>query len=67
MKKKTFSFGDVEYKHEIGNSECPECWGGFPVLCRCGGLVHAQFGDEDEDGYWLYRSCDKCGEDHDEV
>jgi hypothetical protein len=29
---------------------------------RCPGLIHASFGDEMEDGYWLYTRCDVCGE-----
>jgi len=63
--KKTFSFGDVDYPHEIGNRNCPECWDGYPKKCLCGGLIHAQFGDEDSDcNYWLYQDCDKCGSDY---
>jgi len=63
---KTFSFNGVSFPHEVGNGNCPECWDGYPVRCRnCGGLVHAQFGDEMDDGYYLEKCCDTC-EDYDE-
>jgi len=59
--------GEGLYQHEIGNANCQEGWcsggGGFPHPCRCGGLIHADFGDEDWDDYWLYRKCDRCGAD----
>lgn len=54
-------------QHIVGNKKCREGWcsgvdGRFPKLCKCGGLIHAEFGDEDFDGdYWLYHKCDKCG------
>ncbi len=50
-------------KHEVGNKECSKCWSGFPKKCKCGGLIHAEFGDESYDGYWLYKKCDKCNDD----
>lgn len=57
--------GEGVYKHKIGNAECEEGWctngRHFPLPCICGGLIHADFGDETEDGYWLYTKCDKCG------
>lgn len=59
---------DGNSEHEIGNAECPDCWSGFPVSCECGGLVHAEFGDEDADSnYWLHRKCDKCDDDYKEA
>jgi len=62
----TFSFGDSNYPHVIGNNECDQGWcsaKGYPTKCQCGGLIHANFGDENYDGdYWLYTKCDKCGE-----
>lgn len=55
-------------EHDIGNPECKSCWRGYPVKCKCGGLIHAIFGDEDGDcNYWLYYECDKCGENYSEV
>lgn len=55
------------YLHEVGNHECEEGWcndgDSYPIECSCGGLIHADFGDEDSDcNYWLYTKCDKCGE-----
>lgn len=57
----------VENYHIKGNKECTEGWcggnAGYPKVCSCGGLIHADFGDENSDGdYWLYTKCDICGE-----
>lgn len=50
--------------HIEGDKKCPYCWSGFPQKCKCGGLIHAAFGDENYDGdYWLAWKCDKCGYD----
>ena len=50
--------------HEVGNKECKECWDNYPITCNCGGLIHADFGDENSNGnYWLYYKCDLCGEE----
>lgn len=50
-------------KHKVGDKECGECWTDYPTKCDCGGLIHAEFGDENYDcDYWLYTKCDKCGE-----
>lgn len=53
-------------KHIVGNEKCTEGWCSsfdYPKKCGCGGLIHADFGDESADGdYWLYTMCDKCGE-----
>lgn len=53
--------GEVHLLDESGG--CVECWEGWPFRClNCGGLVHAQFGDEDGDcNYWLAKRCDGCG------
>ncbi len=64
---KTFDVsGEGIYQHKIGDAECREGWcdGGrnYPCPCECGGLIHADFGDENWDGYWLHTKCDKCGE-----
>ena len=68
---KTFSFGEDDYEHRIGDKECDEGWCNgytFPMPCQCGGLIHANFGDEDSDcNYWLYKACDKCGLDYEAV
>lgn len=56
--------GEGLYQHEVGNAECEEGWCGnnLPKPCPCGGLIHADFGDENYDcDYWLYYKCDRCG------
>lgn len=67
--QKTFDVsGEGIHQHEVGNKDCIGGWcGGFDEFPHvhegCGGLVHADFGDEDaDDSYWLYCKCDKCGE-----
>lgn len=78
IKPITYSKADIEsilyiypdssmrYEHIRGNKECTEGWcssSEYPKECECGGLIHADFGDENADGdYWLYTKCDKCGE-----
>jgi hypothetical protein len=62
----TISVGDGE-PHEVGNENCRIEWcsvgSAYPRKCKCGGLIHACFGDENADmDYWLYTKCDKCGE-----
>ena len=53
-------------KHKIGDKDCSMGWCsciGWPHKCECGGLIHAEFGDEDMEGnYYLITVCDKCGE-----
>lgn len=53
------------WEHIVGDGDCEGCWRGYPVPCDCGGLIHAEFGDETEDGYWLLTKCDLCGEPED--
>ena len=58
--------GEGLYRHEVGDRKCGEGWCGrdYPRPCVCGGLIHADFGDEDRDcNYWLYLKCDRCGDD----
>jgi hypothetical protein len=63
----TFDVSDEGmYFHRIGDKNCEEGLCGvrddYPMACECGGLIHADFGDENCDGdYWLYIKCDKCG------
>lgn len=59
--------GEEVYAHTAGDKFCTEGWcqgslGEFPKPCSCGGLIHADFGDENYDGYWLHTKCDVCGE-----
>jgi len=71
-KKKKYIHPDssMDYQHEVGNENCEEGWcerDTYPKKCKCGGLIHADFGDENSDcNYWLYTECDKCGESEDE-
>lgn len=54
----------MDYNHIVGNNECTEGWCGsdYPKNCECGGLIHADFGDENLDcDYWVHEKCDKCG------
>jgi hypothetical protein len=58
--------------HTVGDATCETEWcnggnGGYPKRCKCGGLIHAAFGDEHYEGYWLYEKCDQCGSDHEEA
>jgi hypothetical protein len=69
---KTEEFKIDGRKHECNDPNCQIGWcdGGleFPKRCKCGGLIHAEFGDENSDGdYWVYRKCDNCGDDFEEV
>lgn len=62
----TFTFGEDDYLHRVGDPDCDAGWcggGKFPRPCTScdGGLIHANWGDEDRDGYWLFYLCDKCG------
>lgn len=51
-------------EHTIGDKTCNIGWcgHGYPKPCQCGGLIHADFGDENYDcDYWLWTKCDRCG------
>jgi hypothetical protein len=65
MMDKKFKVSFDGDEHETGNPDCKSGWCnlGYPKPCECGGLIHADWGDENSDGdYWLYTKCDKCGE-----
>ncbi len=56
--------------HNIGDVDCPECFGGNGASkCKCGGLIHTQYVDstysqgEGEDVILTYE-CDKCGRNY---
>lgn len=71
MARLTFYVGPEEScEHTVGDADCQAGWcgvHGYPKDCECGGLIHADFGDEDWDGdYWLYKKCDRCGDDYEE-
>lgn len=70
MPEATMQLGNPVDEHEVGDRACGECWGWYPKSCDnitregtgvCPGLIHASFGDESSDGYWLYTKCDVCG------
>jgi len=51
--------------HNIGDPKCDGCWKVWPRECECGGLVHAEFGEQlTYDSYSLVIQCDKCGNDY---
>ena len=54
---------DSSYEHEVGDANCTSGWcggWGYPRPCRCGGLIHADFLDEDCDNVLLSYKCDAC-------
>ena len=55
--------------HDVANARCPGCLDGYPEPCRCGGLMHAANGaNEDPDGNALVLTrCDRCGRDEDDL
>ncbi len=63
-----FTVGD-DSNHHIGDPQCPECPEEYPEPCRCGGLMHAAGGaDEDADGsVQLATRCDRCGRSEDQL
>ena len=71
MENETFEVsGEGIYFHIVGNEDCQEGWCGvlYPKKCVCGGLIHADFGEENYDGdYWLYEKCDRCGKEYENV
>jgi len=67
---KYIEIGEPGYKnrHIIGNDKCDEGWCSTQMKrCKCGGLIHVEFGDESCDDIWFYKICDKCGEHWEEV
>jgi len=58
---------DVLKEHD-NSVNCRACWQGYPRVCTCGGLIHAEFGDYiSRDSYYLEECCDRCGEDYEPV
>ena len=56
------------FDHVENDEHCDGCWSGYPRKCECGGLIHAEFGDENYDmDYYLIYYCDKCGYDYEDV
>lgn len=52
-------------KHTQNCRDCEECIAGYPTLCKCGGLIHAEYGVVEEKGKFVntgpHLRCDKCG------
>lgn len=62
-----FRIGE-DVDHHVGDPQCPACWEEYPSPCRCGGLMHAAAGEEDEDGnVLLLTKCDRCGRTEEEL
>jgi hypothetical protein len=63
-----FTVGEA-VNHEVGDQQCAECSEEYPEPCRCGGLMHAAAGaEEDPDGNaLLVTSCDRCGRSEDQL
>jgi hypothetical protein len=57
-----FSIGD-DVSHRVGDAQCSACATEFPEPCRCGGLVHASLGEEEdlEGNALMSTRCDQCG------
>lgn len=61
--------GEGIWEHTVGDVGCIGGWcqpsTGYPRRCPCGGLIHADFGDEEVSGedesFWLHTKCDQCG------
>jgi len=53
---------------EVNKFYCVECFKGYPVPCKCGGLIHAEFSDYDDanDDVLLLLECDQCGSSYQE-
>jgi hypothetical protein len=52
-------------RHQSGCRGCEECLAGYPTLCQCGGLIHAEYEVKEEKGKFVnvgpQMNCDKCG------
>ena len=59
---KLFTVGTA-VNHHVGDAQGPECWELYPEPCRCGGLMHAATGEEEDlDGSAVVSTrCDQCG------
>ncbi len=69
--KKLFCVSDCnsedDGEHYVGDPDCSSCFGiHYPKKCKCGGLIHSDFGDElgEDCEYFLIYKCDKCGDNY---
>ena len=54
-------------RHDVGNLKCQAGWCRYferfipcPKVCKCGGVIHAEFFDEFDDTPSLHTVCDRC-------
>jgi hypothetical protein len=66
--RRLFHVGE-EAGHHVGDPQCPLCLEEYPARCRCGGLMHATGGTQEDEGgaLLLITRCDGCGRSEDEV
>ena len=59
----------AEVIHNVEDRACPTCLEDYPEPCRCGGLMHAEAGEElDADGnHPVVTRCDVCGRSEDQL
>ena len=52
-------------RHQSNCKACEECIAGYPTLCQCGGLIHAEYNVVEEKGRFVTTgpsmNCDRCG------
>lgn len=52
-------------KHKCNSRNCEECLAGYPTLCQCGGLIHAEYGVTEKKDHFtpsgVIYHCDRCG------
>ncbi|MBI1848419.1 MAG: hypothetical protein HYR86_15790 [Candidatus Rokubacteria bacterium] len=63
-----FTVGE-DVTHRIEDPECPECCEEYPEPCRCGGLMHASEGTEEdpEGNRAIVTCCDRCARSEDQL
>lgn len=63
-----FTVGN-ESNHHAHDRACPECLEDYPEPCRCGGLMHAAGGEEEDpdENPVLVTRCDQCGRSEDQL
>ena len=63
-----FAVGEAP-NHHVDDEQCPECREEYPEPCRCGGLMHAAGGtEEDADAKTVITTrCDRCGRSEDQL
>ena len=65
----TIRFWDSDEEHIPGDENCKADWcgnQGYPLRCKCGSLIHADYGDFNPGGP-QFRRCDRCGNHYEEA